>query len=161
MKQGLLGIRGFIIPTPLVRETIRFLQLVGAKGCEGFVLWGGRVIDPITFRFERAIIPAQEASVTEDGLLVTVSGESLFDVNRTLHESGIILGAQVHSHPTSAYHSSTDDQYPLATLVGALSVVIPNFAREAPRDMDDWAWYRLSASATWDPVEDDVTVTFE
>ena len=62
------------------------------------------------------------------------------------------MAGQVHSHPTNAYHSSTDDSYPLATLVGALSVVIPNFARHAPADIDDWAWLRLSEQGEWEPA---------
>ncbi len=87
--------------------------------------------------------------MTENGLLVAVEGKALFDVNRSVHERKEILAAQVHSHPTDAYHSSTDDAYPLVTLLGALSVVVPNFASNAPGDMDLWAWYRLSKRGRW------------
>jgi hypothetical protein len=161
VKKGLLGIRRFIIPTALLQETLQFLRAVGLKGCEGFVLWGGKTLDPETFRFQTAIIPAQRASATKKGLLVTVEAEALFEVNKTLHEKGETLGAQVHSHPTDAYHSSTDDHFPLATLLGALSVVIPNFAREAPNDLDDWAWYRLTGYDRWEPPGSDTVVEFE
>ena len=135
-------------------DTIRFLRTAGEDGCEGFVLWGGKIIGEDTFEFSSAIVPAQRASATRHGLLVTVSGEALFTVNRALYERGEILGAQVHSHPTDAYHSSTDDEYPLATLLGALSIVVPNFARRAPEDMEEWAWFRLSARGRWDPIDD-------
>jgi proteasome lid subunit RPN8/RPN11 len=161
VKTGLLRVRTFIIPTPILQETILFLRGVGMKGREGFVLWGGKTVDPETFRFQTALIPAQRASATQNGLLVTVDGEALFEVNKTLHERGEILGAQVHSHPTDAYHSSTDDHFPLATLLGALSVVIPNFAREAPKDLDDWAWYRLTAYDRWEPPTSDTTIEIE
>src|SRR4051812_484103 len=35
---------------------------------------------------------------------------------------------QVHTHPFEAFHSQTDDAYPLLWDVGFLSLVIPNFA---------------------------------
>lgn len=36
--------------------------------------------------------------------------------------------AQVHSHPRRAFHSRTDDDWPIVAQPGFLSVVIPNFA---------------------------------
>ncbi len=36
---------------------------------------------------------------------------------------------QVHSHPGEAFHSPTDDGYPVIHTPGFLSLVIPNFAR--------------------------------
>jgi len=161
MKNGLLAVRTFIIPSHVLVETISFLRRVGGEGCEGFVVWGGQFVDNETFRFRTAIIPAQHASMTESGLLVTVGGQALFEVNRTLHEQSQILAAQVHSHPTEAYHSSTDDTFPLATLVGALSIVVPDFARNAPDDMDQWAWYRLSKQGKWILPSADTQVDIE
>jgi hypothetical protein len=81
-----------------------------------------------------------------------VDGESLFKVNKTVHERNETLAAQIHTHPTDAYHSETDDAYPLVTLLGALSIVLPNFAKHAPGDIDSWAWYRLSKRAKWVPA---------
>jgi hypothetical protein len=60
----------------------------------------------------------------------------------------LALIAQIHSHPGRAYHSSTDDQYAVATTVGCLSLVVPNFAT-APFAVDRVASYRLDASGTW------------
>jgi hypothetical protein len=71
------------------------------------------------------------------------------------------LGGQIHSHPTSAYHSDTDDHFPLVTLVGALSIVIPDFALHAPDDKDDWALYRLRGYGEWAPVDENTNVIFE
>lgn len=161
MKDGLLDVRAFIIPSSILRETIGFLQEVGAKGFEGFVLWTGQLSAVHTFRFCRAIVPEQRAMMTDRGLLVTVEGEALFEVNKSAHANKEILAAQVHSHPTDAYHSSTDDAFPLVTLVGALSVVVPNFGRNALRDMDLWAWYRLSKRGKWVPAEKTTKVEIE
>lgn len=158
MKEGLLAVRTFVIPLSIIDGTIAFLRRVGGEGFEGFVLWAGEMVARERFEFRSLMIPEQRAMQTESGLLVTVEGKALFEVNKAMHNRGEILAAQVHSHPTSAYHSSTDDEFPLVTLVGALSVVIPHFARSAPADLDRWAWYRLSKYAKWEPASRNTTV---
>lgn len=158
---GLLAIRRFIILPSVMDDTIQFLKEAGADGCEGFVLWGGTLISSEAFRFTSALIPQQNAITTEKGLLVYVEGEALFTINKVLHERQEILGGQVHTHPTSAYHSSTDDHFPMVTILGALSVVVPNFAKNAPRDMRSWAWYRLQGYGKWSPAGEETEIEFE
>jgi hypothetical protein len=160
-QDGLLNVRTFVIPTAIAIETIEFLRDVGGRGFEGFALWAGQLSGPGTFLFQSCIIPDQKAMQTDDGLLVTVDGSALFKVNRLIHGRGQVLAAQVHSHPSEAYHSATDDSYPLVTLVGALSIVIPDFATNAPADLEKWAWYRLSEDAEWLSAEDTTEVMFE
>lgn len=158
MRNGLLAVRTYVIPSAVLADTLSFLREVGREGFEGFVLWGGVLTRPDEMTFRSALIPRQRAMQTESGLLVTVEGSALFDVNRTLHERGEVLAAQVHSHPTEAYHSTTDDDFPMVTLMGALSIVVPDFAKNAPADIDAWAWYRLSRSSRWRMVDDSVCV---
>jgi hypothetical protein len=158
MSSVLEGIRTFIVEHAVLAETIGFLRHVGFKGCEGFVLWSGRTDAPGAFRVKRAIVPDQRAMVTDQGLLVVVDGDALFRVNKFAYEQGETLCGQVHSHPTDAYHSSTDDDYPLVTLQGSLSVVIPDFAAHAPGDIEMWAWYRLVDYGEWEPLPDSVEV---
>jgi proteasome lid subunit RPN8/RPN11 len=93
--------------------------------------------------------------------MVVVDGSALFDVNKTAFERGEIVAGQVHTHPSAAYHSELDDTYPLATLLGSLSVVIPDFARHAPRDIDAWAWYRLVGTGSWEPINEDTEIVVE
>jgi hypothetical protein len=38
------------------------------------------------------------------------------------------IRVQVHTHPNVAFHSATDDAYPIIHAPGFLSLVIPNFA---------------------------------
>ena len=160
-ERGLLDVQEFVIPRSVLEETISFLRAVGTAGAEGFVLWGGNLASRTCFRFTTALVPEQQPFGTPQGLLVTVGGDALFSINKTLFERGEILGAQVHTHPTSAYHSETDDHYPMVTLLGALSVVIPDFAQHAPSDMPVWAWYRLKAFGNWIPLEEGTLVTLE
>jgi hypothetical protein len=57
---------------------------------------------------------------------------------------------QVHSHPTEAYHSETDDTYPIVTVRGGLSLVVPDFGRAGLLG-DGVACYRLGFSG-WDEL---------
>jgi hypothetical protein len=98
--------------------------------------------------------------LTDSGLLVVVDGEALFRVNRAFHVRGLILAVQVHSHPTDAYHSKTDDAYPMVTLVGGLSGVVPDFGDGGIDRLDDWAWYRLTGSGEWKPLDSGTSIHF-
>jgi hypothetical protein len=81
---------------------------------------------------------------------VRVEGDELHRLNVWLFENHEELAAQVHSHPTEAYHSGTDDTYPIVTMRGGLSVVVPDFARAGLRG-DGVANYRLGKSG-WDEL---------
>src|SRR5207249_6759264 len=48
-----------------------------------------------------------------------------------LVDRGLGVRVQVHTHPGRAFHSHTDDQWPLICTPGFLSLVLPNFATGA------------------------------
>lgn len=48
-----------------------------------------------------------------------------------LAAEGAGVRVQVHTHPFDAFHSKTDDEYPIIASSGFLSLVIPNFAQGA------------------------------
>lgn len=45
-----------------------------------------------------------------------------------LADTGRGIRVQIHTHPQGAFHSPTDDAFPIIHTVGFLSLVIPNFA---------------------------------
>ena len=153
-------VREFVIPLELVEQTLEPLQEAGRRGYEAFVLWGGRFVDDGRFDFASAYFPEQTTSRGKEGLLVYVDGEALFRVNRAFYEQGLVLGGQVHSHPADAYHSETDDTFPLVTLAGALSGVVPDFGDGGRERVNEWAWYRLVAAGEWTPVTDKTRISF-
>ncbi|TCB50264.1 hypothetical protein E0J20_25245 [Rhizobium leguminosarum bv. viciae] len=65
------------------------------------------------------------------------------------------LVAQVHSHPANAFHSQADDEWAIARHEGALSFVIPYFARSTNSStfLDQAALFRLSAQDQWLEVQ--------
>lgn len=157
-SQGLLGITEFEVPGSILDWTLATLARAGEFNDEAFVAWGGVVEGDDRFVFRSAHHPAQRALTTADGLLVVVDGDSLFSLNKLLFERGEMLGAQVHAHPTEAYHSDTDDCLPVATMLGAVSLVIHDFARHGRGQSDRWAWYRLAGTGLWEPLEATATV---
>ncbi len=107
------------------------------------MLWVGD-IEPNTGKAHvvQAFVPKQKAISNEDGVGYFVNGETLFELNRDLSDTGLRLIAQVHSHPRRAYHSDADDRYAIVTAEGGLSLVVPNFG-SAPAEPTSWAVYRL------------------
>ena len=65
-----------------------------------------------------------------------------------LRHEGRTARAQVHTHPTSAWHSPTDDCYPLASGPGFHSLVIPRFAT-GPAGLDEAYLTVLMPDGTW------------
>lgn len=155
----LAGATSFVVPSPLLEATLDVFRDAGDRGCEAFVVWGA-TIDNGAVHFATMLVPDQVAYQTDEGLLVTVDGDALFKINRTLYERSEILAAQVHSHPTEAFHSDTDDCFSLVTLAGALSLVLPYFGREGLEGSQGWAWYRLVGEGQWSPLtsRDRVTI---
>lgn len=147
VSSGFMLLDRLIVPRSLADSAQWHLRKVGQVGNEGFALWAGRFRGR-EFVVEETIIPAQHAMRFETGVCVRVDGDELFRINRHLYLHGRLLVAQLHSHPTDAYHSETDDEYPIATTAGSFSLVIPDFA---VRDfaLDDCAVYRLVPGQGW------------
>lgn len=126
---SLAGVHRFAISLGLVDETLAALREAGVEGYERFVLWSGQV-DGDELTVSTAHFPEQTAYKTDGGLLVRVEGDALHRLNAWLYDHEEVLAAQVHAHPTDAFHSATDDAYPIVTAVGGLSLVLPDFARD-------------------------------
>lgn len=138
----LSGVERIVIDRAVVQSTLRTLRQFGEHRLEGLVLWLGK-IEPGKAHVIRAFTPDQHPVSDEDGVGYFVRGDTLFELNRGLEETGLRLIAQVHSHPGRAYHSKTDDRYAIVTVDGGLSLVVPNFG-QAPADPTSWAVYRLA-----------------
>lgn len=134
----------FLVPASIAEETDRHLRNAGTKHAECFVLWSG-VEDGGAFQVRTLHVPRQTAYTLPEGVCVRVDGDELHRLNVWLFGKHETLAVQVHSHPTAAFHSETDDTYPIATLRGALSIVVPNFGHDGIRGAGV-AYYRLSAT---------------
>jgi hypothetical protein len=109
--------------------TRRFLQERGRYGLEGVVLWLGRPRDDQSAEILGPYAPEQIGYRTEEGVAVQVTDEGLASLISALPD-GVFALCRVHSHPTEAYHSETDNDNMIISHQGAISIVVPFFARD-------------------------------
>lgn len=131
----------FEVPREKALEAEKALRRAGAEGYECFVLWTGIVQEGV-FRARTTRVPEQTGYRLNEGVCVRVEAPALHRLNVDLFDAGEQLAIQAHTHPGLAYHSATDDAFPIATQLGALSLVVPDFAMRGllPPDV---ALYRL------------------
>lgn len=138
---SLRGVKRFRVSARVVHATVAALRFAGRDGLEAFVLWSGRR-DGDIFTVADLHFPKQTSYRSYAGLCVKVDGSELHRLNVWLYEAKQVVGVQIHSHPRSAYHSDTDDAFPMATIDGSLSIVLPWFARDG-WESAEIAAYRL------------------
>ena len=90
----------FVVSKSAIEKTVEFLKISEKKQTEVVILWSGK-IKGNTVRITTAWLPIQYSDV---GFFM-IPGDELFKLNRTIFESGERLVAQVHTHPTLAFHS--------------------------------------------------------
>lgn len=145
--KGFLGINNVALPRKIALESHRFLRLAGQQYSEGIALWVGYTEGP-TFRVTDLLIPRQTGLCSETGVCAVIEGPELRRIGMELYKANRQLFAQIHSHPTEAYHSDTDDACAIVTTMGGLSLVVPDFAVR-PFSLDEYATYRLSEEGIW------------
>jgi len=124
----LADVERFRVPARIVKETEQTLRSAGFEGYEAFVLWSGQQSGRL-FNVHTIHVPRQDSYRLNTGLCVHVDGAELHRLNLWLYEAGEILAVQVHAHPDEAYHSETDDTYPIVATIGGLSIVVAQFCR--------------------------------
>jgi hypothetical protein len=149
MNLNLTKLDLFTIPEEVVDETERNLRRAGKKGLELFVLWSG-VVNGTEFIARTAHVPLQTSYQLDSGLMVRVEGDALHQLNEWLYTHEEILAVQIHAHPTEAFHSGTDDAYPIVTGNGSISIVVADFCRHglfsastAVYRLDNQSWREL------------------
>jgi hypothetical protein len=145
--RSLALVRQVHVPRSAVDVVHEHLQEMGRAGCEGVGFWAGQLLGS-EFLVRAGLVPTQVATSTLDGLAVVIPGEELFRMNVWLHQNGMTLIAQLHSHPGSAYHSETDDALAVVTRVGSLSIVVPDYAANE-FSLATAAVHRLHENGTW------------
>jgi hypothetical protein len=141
--RGLLDAGRIALPRRMAVETFELLREAGGEGDERMVVWGANREESGSQLVCRTIyVPEQVAVRTEDGLAISIDAAALRELARSLNQRGEVLAVQVHTHPGAAYHSIADDRLAVATTLGALSIVVPNFALGGSDALGEWAVYR-------------------
>lgn len=135
-----------LVSARVLASSLEILQKAGRAHREGVVLWlGSRTSTAIT-----VVEPFEPVQIASEDFfqLPRESVVALFDV---LRARGLMVAAQVHSHPAEAFHSAADDRWAIVRHVGALSLVLPYFARNitVASFLEDAAVFRLSPENDW------------
>ncbi|RWX24516.1 Mov34/MPN/PAD-1 family protein [Rhizobium leguminosarum] len=136
-----------ICTNELIEETLSILKKAGNRGSEGIALWLARRSDDETVQVGEVLEPAHRAAVD----FFHIPPEGMSALMSHLRTTRTKLVAQVHSHPGHAFHSQADDEWAIIRHEGALSFVIPYFARNtsASTFLDQAALFRLNEQDSW------------
>lgn len=143
----LIDIQKVFIPQSCINFIYDAFMKQGKKGFECIGLFVG-IINERTFEVKTAIIPEQVAYKTVYGLNYKVDGNELYKINKWLYQNGYTLIAQIHSHPSEAYHSTMDDDFPIMATEGGFSIVVPNFGFDK-FSLEYWSVNRLISKKGW------------
>jgi hypothetical protein len=113
------------VPRSVRIEAEEILSRCGARGVECVVYLCGVPDGASGGRVAAVYHPVHTGSAV--GYEVPVP--ELSKLNYWLHERGISVLVQAHTHPGAAFHSGTDDRWPTIETIGFLSLVVPSFAR--------------------------------
>lgn len=135
------GIGRIELTTDFVGRTFHILQRCGRGECECAVYWTGPTC-------EDRVDLIEHPNHNRSAFGYEVHDNWLTEFWKRLAESKRSAKVQVHTHPGQAFHSATDDQWPLVSQPGFLSIVIPNFATGQPSLENTWIGC-LQPDGTW------------
>ena len=129
----------------ILASTFRVLQECGRGECECAVFWTGPADNDLVDGFEHPLHRRSSGGYDVESNWLTEFWKRLAAASRSIK-------AQVHTHPGEAFHSATDDRWPIISQTGFLSIVIPDFAAGAPTLSRAWVG-RLQANGSWQHLE--------
>ena len=125
----------------LLRTTFLTLRECGRGECECAVYWTGPSAEDLIDACEHPAHVRSAYGYEVDDHWLTEFWKRLASAKRSVK-------VQVHTHPGEAFHSTSDDRWPIVSQAGFLSIVIPDFAEGEPSF--DRAWVgRLRADGKW------------
>lgn len=141
------SLKEFFIPRHVVELSQSLLAEPGLEGYEAVVVWVGRIRREKSLDIVEVIRPGQIARRSSIGCSVEIPPEALTELISVLEE-GCFVAARLHTHPNEAYHSELDDTNMLISHVGAISIVVPFFARN-PIVLERCSVNELTANEGW------------
>lgn len=131
----------------VVRRTFHTFRECGRGQCECAVFWTGPAGDDLVDGLEHPIHQRSPFGYEVDDNWLTGFWRHLAVSRRSVK-------AQVHTHPGQAFHSRTDDDWPIVSQPGFISIVLPDFAAGKPSLERAWVgclradgkWQRLGSA---------------
>ena len=139
-------IRQICVPNRILVHTLKHLRGAGSKGSECVVYWTGKLVD----KDKLVLIECLRPSQTSTHSWFRVDPLTLAEIFVKLDKQGSLLVAAIHSHPSGAFHSFTDDRHPAIHEKGLISIVVPNFGFIEEEDfMEESAFYQYEGLRQW------------
>jgi proteasome lid subunit RPN8/RPN11 len=132
-----------------IERTLDFMKQAGKLRIECVVLWlakrQGGALD-----IQTIYLPQQIAERD----FFRIPQESIKELLTYLRHNGLMVAAQVHTHPGRAFHSLADDTWAIIRHFGGLSLVIPRFACTTSTEsfIKDVSVFRLSEDNCWEEI---------
>ncbi len=133
------------LPGQVLAESVQMMARCGRGRCECVIYWTGPLNNDRTV--DGWIHPIHRRSpfgYRIDDRWLTKFWFQLANKSRGIR-------AQVHTHPGAAFHSETDDHWPVISQPGFLSIVVPNLAIGTIDLEKMWAG-TLTADGIWKNV---------
>ena len=136
------------IPFSLLEDSIRSFKASPYK--EKVVLWLGNKNNGL-YVVQEVFTPIQ---ITEADYF-HIPKEGMSQLMEKLKSSRKMLVAQVHTHPSEAFHSLADDEWAIVRHLGSYSLVIPSFCSltSAHNFKQHVASFVLSNTNMWEQVD--------
>lgn len=139
----------------LLGATAQTLRELSRDAIEAVVLWQGRVVSEVAAEATELVVPEQRAGRLHFDVPLD---ERLRLVERVTARGEFIL-VQVHTHPAEAFHSAADDRLAIPRHLGALSIVVPYFARAWDGDLRATSVHRHAGAGVWEELPLGVVAT--
>lgn len=144
------------VPRKVLNSTFEFLRKYGKYSLESHALWVGNDESNI-FCVSDVWFPKQYNS----SISYEVPEKEVHRINVELNELDLTAIAQVHTHPSSAFHSCTDDHWSMLVLPGSFSIVIPNYGFIKEDNLNEWSIYRYNGREWLNVYKKEVKVLFQ
>lgn len=133
-----------------LNSTLQLLAQGGEGARECVVLWLGKRSNQ-DIQVTEVYLPEQKANVD----FFHIPPASMQQLLHYLKQHRLMVAAQVHTHPGMAFHSEADDKWAFVRHQGAISIVLPCFAKHttALNYLQEAEFYCLSKHNTWDHIQ--------
>jgi hypothetical protein len=110
------------LPRRMIEETFAIFRSCGENLRECQLYWLSSWVDPLQ------LVAVAHPKHSSSAYALQIESGWISSFWEDLSARGLGVRVQVHTHPYEAFHSLTDDAYPLLGDAGFLSLVIPDFA---------------------------------
>lgn len=133
------------VPVAIALQTEEALRGCGLHRRECVVYWSARLPPTNTVTVVCFFHPCHQSS----SIGYDVNDIEVYRYNKILYEKCEFAVAQLHTHPGGAFHSATDDHWPLVHQPGFLSIVIPDFCERGLRNLRSCYVAEFQGGGVW------------